>query len=129
MPHQKRVRHRVADLVKKRPGIIGALFTTVIVMNGTVATVCGIAIGLAVAVFLCSVSALLCRAVLKPDDRCFERTVYLLKLVCLYGPRALLAEPSDRVTDAFISAVAVEPPPSRMPHCPECLLHGEGLKH
>ncbi|MFC7590820.1 hypothetical protein ACFQYP_49425 [Nonomuraea antimicrobica] len=117
-------------MARKRPALSGIVVTALIVTNGTVLTVCGIAIGLAVAIFLCSVSALLCRAVLKPDDQCFERTVYLLKLICLYGPRVLFAQRSSRVTDTCLTAVADDPPPPRrIPHCPECLLHGDGLKH
>ncbi|MEO3871323.1 hypothetical protein ABGB18_21125 [Nonomuraea sp. B12E4] len=129
MPQQKRIRHRVLDLVKKRPAVSGVAVTALIATNGTVVTVCGIAIGFAVALFLCTVSVLLCRAVSKPNDPGFERVVYLLKLVCLYGPRMLFTGRSSRVTDACVTGVANDPPPTRVPHCPECLLHGEGLKH
>jgi hypothetical protein len=129
MPHQKRVRHHAANVLKERPAITGTAIAFLIITNGTVMTVCGLAIGLAATIFLCSIAGLLYRAIAKPGDPYFERTVYLLKLICLYVPRGLFAERSSRVTNAVLSAAGDDPPPTRTPHCPECLLHGEGLQH
>jgi hypothetical protein len=130
MPHLNRVRGRVVNMVTRPQAISGIMVTSMIVTNNTVVTVCGIVIGLALAIFLSAVSILLFRAVLKVDDQSFERTVYLLKLVSLYAPRVLLAGRSKQVTEACVTAVLDDPPPRpAVPHCPECLLHGEGLKH
>ncbi|WP_285498424.1 hypothetical protein [Actinomadura sp. NBRC 104425] len=75
-------------------------------------------------------AVLLLRASLRVNGRGFERVIYLIKLA-LHVPLYLRQRPT-REAEVAVRRAIMEPPPRpkhRIPHCPECLLHGTDLQH
>jgi len=96
--------HRAVDVARRPQPIAAIAVAATFAANEALLTIFGIAMTVAVALFLSAVAILLFRAALRVDDPAFERTVYLLKLVSVYGPRVLLARRSRQITEACVPA-------------------------
>src|SRR5690606_101239 len=95
--------HRAVDVARRPQPIAAIAVAATFAANEALLTIFGIAMTVAVALFLSAVAILLFRAALRVDDPAFERTVYLLKLVSVYGPRVLLARRSRQITEACVA--------------------------